>query len=297
LAAVACRSRRVPLPGGLGCHLLEWGGEDPVLDHTVLLLHGMLENAWAWEETVEAGLAGRFHVVAADFRGHGDSDRVGGGAGYYLPDYLADLHELIPLVARGRLSLVGHSLGGAIAGLYAGTCPERISGLVLIEGTGLPTTVAGPPRMAQWLEGRARVRARPQRSYGSLDEAAQRLRDGDPELGPERALRLAEKGTDRGPDGRLRFKHDPRLTAGRPCAFDVENARRFWANVRCPVLIVEGAQSDFRLPEEEGRRRWSSFARWRSVVVPATGHMVPRHQPQALARLLVDFLSEAPEPR
>jgi pimeloyl-ACP methyl ester carboxylesterase len=151
--------------------------------------------------------------------------------------------------------------------------------------------------MARWLEGRARVRERPQRSYGTLHEAAARLREGDPDLGPELALRLAEKGTARGPDGRLRFKHDPRLTAGRPCAFDVENARRFWADVQCPVLIVEGERSDIRLPEEEGKRRWSSFPRWRSVVVPGTGHMVPRHQPQALARLLVDFLEEGAEPR
>ena len=95
-----CRSRRVALPSGLTCHLLEWGGEEAALDHTVLLLHGFLENAWAWEETVESGLAGRFHVLALDFRGHGDSDRVGTGGEYHLPDYVADLHELIPRVAR-----------------------------------------------------------------------------------------------------------------------------------------------------------------------------------------------------
>lgn len=287
-----CRSRRVLLPSGLGSHCLEWGADEPALDHTVLLLHGWLENAWAWEAAVEAGLAGRFHVISVDLRGHGDSDRVGTAGHYHLPDYLADLHDLIPLVARARLSLVGHSLGGAIAGLYAGTCPERIFRLALLEGTGLPRSSGGPGRVAKWLRERQRARERPQRSYATVEEAAARLRQADPSLRQELSLRLAEKGTARGEDGRLRFKHDPRLTAGRPCAFDVEHARRFWAGVACPVLIVEGERSELRLSEEEGRRRWSSFPEWRHVVLPAAGHMMQRHQPEALAAVLAEFLGD-----
>lgn len=292
---MSCRSRRVLLPNALGSHFLEWGWEERALDHTVVLLHGFLENAWAWESTVEAGLADRFHLISADFRGHGDSDRVGTGGEYHLADYLADLHDLIPLVARERLSIVGHSLGGAVAGLYAGTCPERVFRLALLEGTGLPHSDAGPGRAAKWLRERERVRDRPQRSYASVEEAATRLRESDPSLRPELALRLAEKGTARADDGRLRFKHDPRLTAGRPCAFDVEHARRFWANVSCPVLILEGERSEIRLPEEEGRRRWSSFPNWRHAVLPDASHMLQRDQPKALAAVLLEFLSEGDE--
>jgi pimeloyl-ACP methyl ester carboxylesterase len=93
------------------------------------------------------------------------------------------------------------------------------------------------------------------------------------------------------------FKHDPRLTAGRPCAFDVEHARLFWAKVACPVLIVEGARSEIRLSEEEGHRRWSSFPTWRHTVLPDAGHMMQRDQPDALAAVLREFLGEgAPAP-
>jgi len=258
----------------------------------VLLLHGFLENAWAWESTVEAGLAGRFHLISVDFRGHGDSDRVGIGGEYHLSDYLGDLHDLIPLVARKRLSIAGHSLGGAVAGLYAGACPERIFRLALLEGTGLPKPGGGPERATRWLRERERVRSRPQRSYASLEDAAARLRETDPSLRRELALRLAEKGTTVGPDGRRRFKHDPRLTAGRPEAFDPELARLFWAKVSCPVLIVEGERSEIRLSEEEGRRRWSSFPSWRHVVLKDAGHMMQRDQPQAVAAVLREFLSE-----
>src|SRR5258708_24340203 len=108
---MGCRSRRVLLPSGLSSHFLEWSTEEPALDHTVLLLHGWLENAWAWEATAEAGLAGRFHLISVDLRGHGDSDRVGAGGGDHLPHYLAHLHHLVPVVARGRPSLLHHPVG------------------------------------------------------------------------------------------------------------------------------------------------------------------------------------------
>jgi len=288
-----CRSRRVLLPSGLGAHVLEWGADEPALDHSVLLLHGFLENAWAWESTVEAGLHRRFHLVSVDFRGHGDSDRVGLGGEYHLADYLGDLHDLIPLVVRKRLSIVGHSLGGAVAGLYAGAAPERISRLALLEGTGLPQPGGGPERATRWLRERERVRTKPQRSYAGVEEAAARLCETDPSLRRELALHLAEKGTAVGPDGRRRFKHDPRLTAGRPCAFDPEQARLFWAKVACPFLILEGERSEIRLSEEEGRRRWSSFPDWRHVVLPDASHMMQRDQPQALAAVLLEFLSES----
>jgi pimeloyl-ACP methyl ester carboxylesterase len=284
------QSRRIPLPSGLTLHALEWGVELAALDHTVVLLHGMLENAWAWEATVEAGLSERFHVVAVDLRGHGDSDRVGPGGEYDFAEYIADLHELIPVVARRRLSIVGHSLGGALAGLYAGACPERLFRLALLEGTGMPAPSGGPARLAHWLAARARLRERPQRSYACVEEAAARLRDSDPSLRAELALRLAERGTARGSDGRLRFKHDPRLAAGRPWAFDAENARRFWANIGCPVLLVEGERSSMRLSDEEARRRFASFRDHRHVVLQAAGHMMQRDQPEALSRVLWEFL-------
>jgi pimeloyl-ACP methyl ester carboxylesterase len=292
---MAPASRRVRLAGGLDLHVLEWGADDAARDQTVLLLHGFLENAWAWEETVEAGLARGRHVVSVDLRGHGDSDRVGSGGSYHLADYVADLEELVPLVARKSLAIVGHSLGGVIAGFYTGACPGAVSRLVLMEGTGLPRPGAGgPQRLQRWLTERRRVRERPQRSYATLEEAAARLMERDPRLRPDLARRLAEKGTAPGADGRLRFKHDPRLAAGRPCAFDVEYARRYWAQVPCPVLLVEGESSEIRLPADEARRRWSAFPRWESAVLPGAGHMMQRDQPQALAELLGRFLDAGP---
>ncbi|HEY7954521.1 MAG TPA: alpha/beta hydrolase [Polyangia bacterium] len=285
-------STRLALGTGLQYHLLEWGAEDPARDHTVILLHGFLDLAYGWVPTVEAGLGARFHVVAPDLRGHGDSDRIGAGGYYHFFDYLADLDELIRARGRKRVSLVGHSMGGSIAAYFTGTFPSRIHKLALLEGLGPPESGdLGPERTATWIESWRRVRERPQRSYATVEEAASRLRENDRLLDAALALELAQAGTVRGRGGRFRFKHDPLHATLGPYAFQVEAACRFWKKITCPVLLVEGDRSDFRLAPEDDARRRACFPHAARAVVEGAGHMMQRHQPARLARLLVDFLS------
>jgi pimeloyl-ACP methyl ester carboxylesterase len=285
-------SRRVALDTGLAYHVLEWGGDDAALDNTVVLVHGFLDVAWGWEATVRAGLAGRFHIVAPDLRGHGDSDRVGPGGYYHFMDYLADVHALIAEVGRERVSLVGHSMGGSVAGYYTGTYPDRIERLALLEGTGPPEQAStGPARVAQWLATWQRARHATQSTYADVAEAAARLRKNDPLLDEELALVLADKGTRVTADGRRQFKHDPvHLTRG-PYAYSVGAAEEFWRAITCPVLLVEGSESVFRHAREETERRHACFANRRTAVLDGAAHMMQRHQPDALAALLLEFLS------
>jgi pimeloyl-ACP methyl ester carboxylesterase len=284
-------SRTLELGTGLRYHLLEWGADRPELDHTVVLLHGFLDLAWGWVPTVEAGLAGRFHVVAPDLRGHGDTSWIGPGGYYHFVDYLADVHEIVRACARKRVSLVGHSMGGSVASYYAGTFPERIHRLVLLEGLGAPESDAAvPERVRGWLDSWRRAREREPSSYAGIDDAAARLRAHDPLLGEELAAEFARRGTRQGPDGRLRFKHDPlHLTLG-PTPFRVDYAAQFWTRVACPVLWVEGQASAFRHAVGEADRRLSLLPSVERAVLPGAGHMMQRHQPTALAELLVEFL-------
>ena len=284
--------RAVELGTGLRYNVLEWGADRPELDHTVILLHGFLDLARGWAATVRAGLAGRFHVVAPDLRGHGDSDWVGPGGYYHFIDYLADVDEVARLFGRGRLSLVGHSMGGSIASYFAGVFPERIHRLVLLEGLGPPENdTAVPQRVREWLRSWRRVRGREAKSHAGLDVAAARLRAHDPLLGEELARELALHGTRPAPDGGLRFKHDPlHLTLG-PMPFRVDYAAEFWTRVTCPVLWVEGEKSVFRYAGDEAERRLRLLPGAERAVLPGAGHMMQRHQPAALAELLVAFLT------
>jgi pimeloyl-ACP methyl ester carboxylesterase len=283
------QSHKILLSTGLRHHLLEWGADEHH-DHTVLLLHGFLDVAWSWVPTVEAGLAGRFHVVAPELRGHGDSDRVGTGGYYHFADYLADVQGLVHKVARTRLSIVGHSMGGSVASFYAGSFPSRIHRLALLEGLGPPPQApSGPERVIAWLNGWERVRNTPQRTYASIDEAAARLRENDRLLDAALSRELAERGTFEDADGRRRFKHDPLHATTGPYAYQLDTAQRFWRGITCPVLLVDGSESVYRLGDADARM--SCFMHVHHEILSGAGHMMQRHQPAALARLLVDFLS------
>jgi pimeloyl-ACP methyl ester carboxylesterase len=290
-------SRKLQLATGLSYHLLEWGEGD----HTVVLIHGFLDNAWGWQPMVDAGLAvAGLHVVAPDMRGHGDSDWIGPGGYYHFADYLADLHELIDHVigqignaGRARVSLVGHSMGGSIAAYYAGAFPTRVHKLALLEGLGPPEPRdTMPARVAQWLAAWKKVRERSPKSYASVDEAAERIREHDPLVSRELARFLAEKGTTPALGGRIRFKHDPLHATPGPYGFSWAVAESFWRRVPCPTLLVAGAQSLMRHTPDEEERRVACFQRARRVTLDGAGHMMQRHQPEALARLLRTFLME-----
>lgn len=283
-------SRKLQLATGLGYHLLEWGEGE----HVVVLVHGFLDHAWGWARTVAAGLDGAgLRIVAPDMRGHGDSDWVGAGGYYHFPDYLADLHALVEELGATRLSLVGHSMGGSIAAYYAGSFPERVHRLALLEGLGPPeATQPMPERVLAWLGAWKRVRERAPRSYASLDEAAARMMEHDPLLTRPVARELAEKGTTAALGGRLRFKHDPLHATPGPYGFSLAVAEQFWRRVRCPTLLVSGAESRMRHGPDEEARRAGAFAAGRRVTLDGAGHMMQRHQPAALAALLRSFLLE-----
>jgi pimeloyl-ACP methyl ester carboxylesterase len=284
------RVARVALRTGLTYNVLEWGAEHAASDHTVLLVHGFLDFAWGWDDVAQRLAAAGLHVIAPDMRGHGDSDRVGRGGYYHFMDYVADLAEVVRLTARPRLSLCGHSMGGGIAAYYAGVFPERVQRLALLEGVNAPEHPMEPVRAAAWVDAWTRIASSPAKpGHASIDVCAERLRKNDPRLTPELARWLAERGTRQREDGSFEFKHDPlHLTVG-PYGFAVDVAARFWRRVACPTLLVEGEDSMFRLHGDEAERRYGAFAHARREVLPGAAHMMQRHQPAALAQLLVDF--------
>jgi pimeloyl-ACP methyl ester carboxylesterase len=282
-------SRKLQLPTGLAYHVLEWG--DPSAEHVLLLLHGFLDFAWTWHRTVAAGLGAGMRVLAPDLRGHGDSDWIGPGGYYYFPDYIADVHELVVAYAPKRLSIVGHSMGGSVAAYYAGTYPDRVHRLALLEGLGPPEQPdTMPARVQRWIAAWKRARESPPKSYATVEEAAARMMKVDRLLGPGLAQELAEKGTAPALAGRVRFKHDPLHVTPGPFGYSTDLARQFWTQVRCPTLVVAGAESDMRLADDELERRIGCFQHSERAIIEGAGHMMVRHQPERVAEVVQRFL-------
>lgn len=271
----------------LRLHLLEWGDERASTDAPpVLLVHGFQEHAHTWDFVAPRLAAAGYRVAALDWRGHGDSEWVGRGGYYHFADYVADLAGVVRALG-GRVLLVGHSMGGNAALLYAGTEPERVAGLVSIEGTGPPgaSPEDAPGRFAAWLEDLERVAAG-ERTPLTLDEAAARLRRFFPL--PEAAARyLALHGTR--PAGALRtWKFDPLHSTRSPQPFYEAQARAFWARITCPVLYVDGETSSLSASRALVDERLHLLHADR-VTIPAAGHHPHLEQPEATATTLLSF--------
>ncbi|MFY9931824.1 MAG: alpha/beta hydrolase [Streptosporangiaceae bacterium] len=113
------------LVDGMRHHYLEAGSGEPVV-----LLHGFPETSHAWRKVIPA-LAERYHVIAPDLRGCGDTDRPSGG--YDKQTVAADLHALAGHLALGPFHLVSHDVGMMVGYAYAATYPTGVRRLVLME--------------------------------------------------------------------------------------------------------------------------------------------------------------------
>jgi pimeloyl-ACP methyl ester carboxylesterase len=279
-------ARKLRLMTGLTYNVLEWEGPAAPGDLTFVLVHGFADLGYTWCEVAER-LAPHGHVIAPDLRGHGDSDWISGGGYYHFMDYVADLDDVIAQLARRRVVLVGHSMGGSVSSYYAGARPARLTGLALLEGLGPPDMAAldGPTRAAMWIDAWRTARAKVS-PMASFDEAVRRLMKHDDRLEEGLARRLAEAGT-RPVDGGVAWKHDPLHRTFGPYAYRLEVAIRYWQRITCPVVIADGADSDLTLPADELARRRVQFANHRHVVIGGAGHMILRHQPARVAELIL----------
>jgi len=172
---------------GLRYHVRRWPGNP---SQRLVLLHGWMDVSASFQFLVDA-LAGDWEVLAPDWRGYGLTE-WGKSDCYWFPDYLADLDALLDQMhANETVNLVGHSLGGNVACLYAGIRPARIRRLINLEGFGMAPTQAdqAPARYLRWLdELREKAGFRP---YASYDALAERLRKGNSRLTRARADFLA----------------------------------------------------------------------------------------------------------
>ena len=143
---------------------------------TLLLLHGYQDAGATWDLVAEHLVRAGHDVIAPDLRGFGQSDAVGSGGYYHFPDYVADVAELVDAIAPRRLGVVGHSMGGTIAALYAGALPQRVERLALLEGLGPLATEPSfaVDRMRAWLSDLRREKPGP-RTLSSMTEAIERL--------------------------------------------------------------------------------------------------------------------------
>lgn len=261
----------------------------------VVALHGFLDHGRSFCGLAE-GHARRW--VAPDQRGFGASGWTHPSSWYHFPEHVADLDALIEALCPAdadRVDLVGHSMGGTVALLYAAARPERVGRLAVLDGLG-PLQMPGDNlvhRMRSFLRGR---RAPPAAGpLPDLEAAEARLRRNRRALDPA-ALRALARAHTRpvdpdAPDGPLRWSFDPQHRVRAPHTLYPDLLRPFIEAVEAPTLVVWAEDGFYPPPFRVERAGWLRSAQVETV---PGDHMAPLDDPGPTRALLQRFL-DAPE--
>ena len=194
----------------LRLHYVDWGNPD---GPPMLLIHGGRDHCRNWDWVAEH-FAKDYHIIAPDLRGHGDSQWEASG-NYTQISYVYDIAQLLQQKNMHDVTVIGHSLGGAIALMYTALFPERVKKLVAIEGMGPSPSLAAKQaeisindRVRSWVDDMRKLSGRLPRRYDTLDDAFKRMRDENPHLSEEQARHLTLHGANQNEDGTYSWKFD-----------------------------------------------------------------------------------------
>jgi esterase len=268
------RSERVTV-GGLQLHYLDWG--NPAAP-SLVCVHGYTGSADAFNGFARH-FRDRFHIVALDVRGHGESAWSPDGA-YAYRDQAGDLAAFVDRLGLGQFILLGTSMGGIIAMTYAMEQGQRLRALVLNDIG--PEAEHGSQRITQM------VGDRPD-EFATLDDAMAYRRNASPivagrDVADQREL--AHGVLRQRPDGKWGWKMDPayirqRVERGAPVR---PNLWPTLAQLACPTLVVWGSDSDV-LSEAQARRMVESTPKGQLLTIPGVGHAPSLVEPTSRAGL------------
>ncbi|HEY2995870.1 MAG TPA: alpha/beta hydrolase [Methylomirabilota bacterium] len=258
---------------GLRLHLLESGraGAPPLC-----FLHGGAAHAH-WFDRVTPALAERFHVICLDQRGHGESEWAEPPA-YGTQDFTGDLLEVMDRLGWGRMTVIGHSMGGHNAMTFAAWHPERVRALVIID-----SRPAIPPERLEFMHARGR---RLPRAHPSAEAAVKafRLLPRETFADPAFLAHLARAGMTRR-NGGWGWRFDP-ATHGNRAPVD---AWPLLPRITAPTLIVRGGLSPV-LTKEMAERLRTSIPNASLVTIPEAYHHLTLDRPAEFTAELARFL-------
>ena len=262
-----------------------WGNPDAPL---ILALHGWLDNANSFD-LLAPYLSDNFYLVAIDLPGHGFSSHLPSGCYYHLIDGIFTIVQIIDALQHQKVHLLGHSLGGCIASLFAGVAPERILSLALIEALGPLTSPEKSCRqqLSQYLQYSMMIEDKPTKPYSSLLLAAEaRAKRGY--LSLENSQLLCERGMYE-KEGFFYWRHDKRLLAPSPLHMTEAQVLSCLSAITTKSILC-CATNGFSFSEEDMQARIQSVKDI-TVVQLSGGHHIHMEKPDAVGRHLANFFN------
>ncbi|MEP6720073.1 MAG: alpha/beta hydrolase [Variovorax sp.] len=271
---------------GLNFHVTEWGDAKA---WPVVMLHGIRGFAETFSG-VAAALQPGMRVIAFDQRGRGETD-WDPAHDYYTDAYVADIEGVVQKLGLSRFDLLGHSMGGISAIVYASRYPQKVRRLVLED--------AGPWAF-ETSDGATRIRKElattPDR-FASWEAAADFMRALRPTVTEEARQQRLHSMLKALPAGGFTWRYDhlgiaaARLNPNPARAVDLIPCVQA---IACETLVLRGGRSDYLQPEMVARMR-ALNPRLTAADIPDAGHYVHDDQPVLFAQAVTAFLQRGDE--
>lgn len=255
----------------------------------ILGLHGFLDNA--------ASLSGLFpyfadyQFIALDLAGHGQSDHRSPDAHYHQMDYVQDLYNLIEAQGWQECILLGHSMGGILATLFAAVFPEKVKAVVSIDACGplTKTPESSVEQLRKSIESRyAKLKKSALREV-NLDKAVQ-ARCNVADIPPEHAKTILARNLTKTEDGLTVWSSDPKLRTQSTLRLTEEQAEQIMRQITCPVWFGAASNSFKQVSDVYAKRQqW-----WRESVLDTFtgGHHIHMEKTQEVATSIVKFVEQ-----
>jgi pimeloyl-ACP methyl ester carboxylesterase len=288
-------------------HVRCWGTPSSTRASThppLVLLHGWMDVGASYQFVVDAlsesFVSGR-QIIAPDWRGFGLT-KTGAQDCFWFPDYLADLDLLLDHFAPDQtVDLVGHSMGGNVAMLYAGVRPERVHRLINLEGFGMPATKAeqAAGRYAKWMD-ELKSLHRGEITLKGYDDAhgvAHRLMKNNPRLSQDKAEWLAPHWAQPNAQGQWEILGDAAHKIVNANLYQVDEVLEIYKRISAPTLSVEASDNQMaqwwqdRYSLAEFHERLKQVPNVSQALVTDAGHMLHHDQPQQVAALIESFVA------
>jgi pimeloyl-ACP methyl ester carboxylesterase len=228
---------RVSLSGG-ELAIQEWGdGSKP----TLICLHGWLDNGASFHRLAPL-LAQDYHLLVVDLPGHGLSEPLADGAHYYIWQNIETLFELLVVKGLDKVNLLGHSMGGVVASLFAGTFANKVSSLILLDSLGPMTSAASetPQQLAKAIMDSQRISS-PLRTFTAIDDALSARKKSSPGMTDEALRPIVERNLT-STEGGYCWRTDARLRHTSKGRLSEEQVVAFLAAITAPVLVIMAEQ-------------------------------------------------------
>jgi pimeloyl-ACP methyl ester carboxylesterase len=215
-----------------------WGNPEHL---PVMALHGWLDNSASFFAL--APLLENTYILAVDLAGHGYSGHRKTNLPYNIWEDVPEIFAIADQLGWEKFALLGHSRGAIISVLAAGTFPERISHLALIEGL-LPefkTSDDAPKQLASSIVGMKTQFEKKLTLYPDIATAIKAREHGMFPLGYEAAKALTERGMKPVEKGYV-WSTDPRLLAPSSVKFLPDQMTAFINQITCPIRLVLGEE-------------------------------------------------------